>query len=208
MVEHKAENFGAISSILIWDTLLLNIKNTFYKNIIINYLLTFNNKLNIKSFKNSKNINIKLLTNNLIYNNMMPLFKLSSLFFKTNLVDMLSYQNYNFNNLILLNIFFLNKINIYINLFSFNIFYFLNNNLFKNINKYYKTIEFFFYNSKWAEREIFEMTGLFFFNKIDSRNLLLIYNENIKPLIKKIPSIGYWEFYYNISLNNIIKNVI
>ena len=127
---------------------MLNIKNTFYKNIIINYLLTFNNKLDIKSFKNSKNINIKLLTNNLIYNNMMPLFKLSSLFFKTNLVDMLSYQNYNFNNLILLNIFFLNKINIYINLFSFNIFYFLNNNLFKNINKYYKTIEFFFYNSK------------------------------------------------------------
>ena len=66
------------------------------------------------------------------------------------------------------------------------------------------SIENYFSNSNWLEREISEMYGIFFNNKKDSRNLLLDYSILFNPMLKSFPSTGYKEVFYN----NLKKNVI
>lgn len=66
------------------------------------------------------------------------------------------------------------------------------------------SIENYFSNSNWLEREISEMYGIFFINKKDSRNLLLDYSILSNPMLKSFPSTGYKEVYYN----NLKKNVV
>lgn len=60
----------------------------------------------------------------------------------------------------------------------------------------------------WSEREVMEMDNIIFYNKSDSRNLLLIYGENFKPILKKNNTLGNWEFYYNIISSKVIKKSI
>ena len=45
----------------------------------------------------------------------------------------------------------------------------------------------------WLERESSELTGLSFFNKNDTRNLLLEYGSLQTPLLPSFPSIGFFE---------------
>lgn len=52
-------------------------------------------------------------------------------------------------------------------------------------------------NASWLEREFSEMYGLFFYNKTDSRNLLLDYTFTDHPLSKTYPCTGFSEIFYN-----------
>ena len=45
----------------------------------------------------------------------------------------------------------------------------------------------------WLERESSELTGFSFFNKSDTRNLLLEYGSLQTPLVPSFPSIGFFE---------------
>lgn len=47
------------------------------------------------------------------------------------------------------------------------------------------------------------MNNVYFSGKLDNRNLLLIYSESFKPLLKSNPTIGFLEYFYNIFSNNI-----
>ena len=67
------------------------------------------------------------------------------------------------------------------------------------------SLEDLFYNSNWAEREVSEMNGVFFFGKNDNRNLLLGYSEFSYPLKKHTPSIGFYNLFYDIVSDSILK---
>lgn len=54
-----------------------------------------------------------------------------------------------------------------------------------------------FLNSSWAEREIFDFYGLYFFFNNDLRHLLLDYGFKGYPLHKDFPITGYLELYYD-----------
>lgn len=64
-------------------------------------------------------------------------------------------------------------------------------------SKSLKSIESFYSNANWLERELSEMFGIFFFNKKDSRNLLLDYGISYNPFLKKFPATGYSEVIFN-----------
>lgn len=64
------------------------------------------------------------------------------------------------------------------------------------------TTETIFFNANWLEREVSEMFGIYFFNKLDARNLLLEYSCPWNPMLKKFPCEGYFESYYNFFENN------
>ena len=70
------------------------------------------------------------------------------------------------------------------------------------------TIEDLFYNANWAEREVSEMSGLFFSSKNDTRNLLMPYGEFFHPLKKISPSIGLFELYYDLVSDLIVKSLV
>ena len=59
-------------------------------------------------------------------------------------------------------------------------------------------------NSDWAEREIFEFYGVYFFFNKDLRKLLLDYGFKGYPLRKDFPITGYIELYYDDSIKKII----
>lgn len=65
------------------------------------------------------------------------------------------------------------------------------------------SIENLFFNANWLEREVSEMFGVYFFNKVDNRNLLLEYSCSWSPMLKDFPCEGYFESYYNFFDGNI-----
>ncbi len=67
------------------------------------------------------------------------------------------------------------------------------------VNKFTKiySIEKFFLNANWLERELIEFFNIQVFLKNDTRNLLLDYNLMINPLLKNFPTEGYQELYFN-----------
>lgn len=68
----------------------------------------------------------------------------------------------------------------------------------KKINKYSLiSIERFYFNSNWLEREVAEMYGIYFYKKNDTRNLLLEYSFLHNPMLKNFPCEGYSEVYFN-----------
>jgi len=67
------------------------------------------------------------------------------------------------------------------------------------------TIEDLFFNANWCEREVSEMSGIFFFGKNDNRNLLMSYSDFFFPLKKYFPSVGLFELYYDIISDLIVK---
>jgi NADH:ubiquinone oxidoreductase subunit C len=52
-------------------------------------------------------------------------------------------------------------------------------------------------NSNWLERETSEMFNIIYFNKQDSRSLLLDYSSNDYPMLKDFPTEGLTELYYD-----------
>lgn len=59
------------------------------------------------------------------------------------------------------------------------------------------TLESFYSNANWLEREIAEMFGVSYLLKRDGRNLLLDYGTSYNPFLKKFPSTGHFEVVFN-----------
>ena len=66
-----------------------------------------------------------------------------------------------------------------------------------NIGESIKSIDSLYPNANWVEREVSEMFNIFYFNKKDTRNLLLDYYRNEYPMLKEYPSEGYYDLYYD-----------
>lgn len=65
------------------------------------------------------------------------------------------------------------------------------------------SIESLYLNSNWLEREVSEMFGVYFFNKKDTRTLLLEYSSQENPMLKSFPCEGFSEIYYNFFINSV-----
>ena len=172
---------------------VLNLLNLIFK-FSINYI-NFFNKLN--------NFNINILILNTWFYIYIIFLKYNSLFYKSLLIDI---NTFDYNKKLFL------KINTNCIIYNF---YLLNFNFKLNIisiasneNKL-NSISTLFNNASWIEREISEMFGINFLNKMDSRNLLLDYSYIGYPLLKIFPVTGHVEIYYNFLKNWIIYiNVI
>jgi NADH-quinone oxidoreductase subunit C len=83
--------------------------------------------------------------------------------------------------------------------------YFLNIKFIYGFSAYYNqpinSVSYFFQNAQWPERELSEMYGAFFFNKLDNRRLLLDYSFIGYPMIKIYPTIGFVEIIYSFIFN-------
>lgn len=96
-----------------------------------------------------------------------------------------------------------------------NIHFFIFSNTNPNINNYGNlsstsgnkllTIEDIFLNASWAEREALEMSGLYFFGKNDTRNLLMCYGDFFYPMFKMFPPIGLYELFYNLIIDALYR---
>lgn len=69
--------------------------------------------------------------------------------------------------------------------------------------KFIATASEFFNGAEWPERECSEMFGVQFVEKIDNRKLMLDYNFEGYPLLKKFPVSGYEELEYDVFLHSI-----
>ena len=74
--------------------------------------------------------------------------------------------------------------------------------LFSNQSKILSVVTLFL-SSCWAEREIFDFYGLYFFFNKDLRRLLLDYGFKGYPLHKDFPLTGFIELYYDDSIKKI-----
>lgn len=176
-----------------------NLKLYFKYVLLYSTILSLKNKISTCSetsiFISSKSIYFLLLH-----------LKLSSLFNKTYLIDIFSYQSlylksesnvpyknvivYNFHSLKNLERFFIFSIN-----YDFD----------KGVKYRSATsTESLYSSSNWLEREICELSGVFFSTKQDTRNLLLQYGDLSKPFKKHFPSIGYIELNYDLNTDTVI----
>lgn len=88
----------------------------------------------------------------------------------------------------------------------FNIYIPINNNFNKKTNNSINSIDTFYSNSSWLERETSEMYGVFFPLKKDSRKLLLDYSKIENPLLKDFPCEGLNDVFYNFFFNQVYIN--
>lgn len=94
-------------------------------------------------------------------------------------------------------LFFLKKENLII-YYSFYFFYIKQRiTFFFKKNKKINSIDFYFSNANWLEREFSEMYGIFFKNKKDIRNLILDYGILENPMLKQYPTSGFEEIYFD-----------
>jgi NADH:ubiquinone oxidoreductase subunit C len=180
-----------------------------YKNFFfpIHLFLVLENS-NVVYFISKNNYkNLYLLINYTYFILMSIILKKELFFFNTTLIessanDLLTYKKLN-NNFFEKNknILFYNFFNYKINL-NFIFFYYTNN--FKTIN----SIDNFFKNANWLERELSEMYNIFFYLKTDSRKLLLDYSKKEAPMLKAFPVEGFSDVYFNFFDNqiNFFKN--
>ncbi len=165
---------------------------------ILNFVFKYSN-FYINYFSKVLNFQINLVVLNTWFYVFIIFIKYNSLFYKTTLIDMNTFD-YNKNILLLNNKkmslnciiynFYLYKYELKLNFFSFS-------SELKALN----SISFFFNNALWLERELSEMFNINFLNKLDNRNLLLDYSYIGYPLLKSFPTIGFVELSYSF-LNN------
>jgi NADH:ubiquinone oxidoreductase subunit C len=65
-----------------------------------------------------------------------------------------------------------------------------------------------FYAGNWLEREVAELNGVNFFFKKDLRNLMLQYGDTSLPFQKSFPSIGVKEMFYDPIRDTLIQNPV
>ena len=120
----------------------------------------------------------------------MILFRYNTLFYNTFFIEMLGVDSFSKSK----------KKNFITYIYIFYM-YFYNVKFFFSYSAYYNqgisSISSFFQNAQWPEREMSEMNGSFFFNKLDNRRLLLDYSFIGYPLLKVYPTIGYIELVYS-----------
>lgn len=97
-------------------------KSIFYKNIIVNYIFSFN--YSILPLKMYSTNCIGFSVNSFMYFSNICFFKMSSIFFLSNITDNLSFQSFSFNNSnsggnssIMLSIIYLYRKNLFLNFF-------------------------------------------------------------------------------------------
>jgi NADH:ubiquinone oxidoreductase subunit C len=138
-------------------------------------------------------LNNKAIQNNLIYicsSQFYLLMKINVLDIQFNQLSCLDMSTYN--SKILINYFIFTN---YFNYFTY--IFFLNNH--STIN----SIAAFFKNTIFLERENTEMFNTKFKNMCDTRNLLLDYTNNEKPLLKYFNVEGFHEIYLNVFTNTL-----
>lgn len=150
----------------------------------------------IKSTFFNKNDLILFIPNYTLYFIVLHI-KLSSIFYKTLVIDMFSFDSF-INGSKTQNIFC-----VFFNLIFFNkiilILHYINN---------VKSFSNLFNNMIWIEREVSELNNIFFQNKKDVRNLLLLYGDKSYPFLKSFPVIGFKDFSYFVINDNIINKKI
>jgi NADH:ubiquinone oxidoreductase subunit C len=90
-----------------------------------------------------------------------------------------------------------NRLNVYIP---------INNNFNKKNLSSINSIDVFYNNANWLERETSEMYGIFFPLKKDMRKLLLDYSKIENPLLKDFPCEGLNDVFYNFFFNQVYIN--
>lgn len=118
------------------------------------------------------------------------LFRLNSFFYNTFFVELVGIDSTTFN-----------KKKNFITYIYIYYMYFYNVKFFFSYSAYYfsnvPSISMFYQNAQWPERELAEMFGVFFYNKLDNRRLLLDYSFTGHPLLKNYPCIGFTELIYS-----------
>ena len=122
----------------------------------------------------------------------------------TSLVDMSAIDTINYNS----NLFGKLNVSLCCDKLVYNIYYMptlkLRIILLCNVDKQLSSIDRFFNNANWIERELSEMYGITFIGKNDSRKLLLDYTNNNKPLLKESPLEGNSDNFYSFLDNQVI----
>lgn len=184
------------------------------------YILFHTHQIFLKYLhRNDKNLNIYVTETNFYY--LCLHFKLSSLYYSTQLSDIFAYElplNANTNNNVNNKIALINNTLIVYNfhsiLFQQRFFVFVINTLKQNINKNnlswlsLHSITELFLNANWLEREVAELHGVFFSGKKDLRNLMLQYGDTSAPLRKSFPSIGVREIFYDSVTDLLVQNPV
>lgn len=192
---------------------------TSYKLFFKYILFTINNIFLNYSNKNEKNLNIFVSSKYLYY--LALHFKLSSLFYSTQLIDIFSYETQNNTNNIAsknalisatsTNVLVYNFHNILTNQ-RFFVFSSVNSSISLKKNFFYKntttSVTEIFLNANWLEREVSELHSIFFFYKKDLRNLMLPYGDTSAPMRKIFPSIGTKEIFYDVSTDTLILSPV
>jgi NADH-quinone oxidoreductase subunit C len=78
-----------------------------------------------------------------------------------------------------------------------------------SINNLFTTsVESVFFGSNWAEREIYDMYGIYFYNHSDLRRILTDYGFNGYPLRKDFPVNGYFQIRYDETIKRIVSEPV
>jgi len=141
-------------------------------------------------FNHKKNVSLALPVNNLRLT--FVFLKLTSFFYQTQSLEFFAYQQRKLAQLTTCSVLYLTHLSRNLNLFSL-----------WTPNHFYSSCEDLFFNFWWMEREVFELTGVLFFFKTDTRNLLLEFGNFYKPLLKQFPVYGFVDFFYSPLINNL-----
>ena len=74
----------------------------------------------------------------------------------------------------------------------------------KTLESLYSVISI-FKNANWAEREVFDMFGIFFINHVDLRRILTDYTFEGYPLRKDFPVYGFIEVLYDLKSKKVLN---
>jgi Ni,Fe-hydrogenase III component G len=132
------------------------------------------------------------MTSSKYYSVLALLMKFSSPFKYSQALDLFSYKNTLGSTHPLVSVFFLTQLGVYA--FTFIL---TGDSLKHSEKRAVVSLEPFFFNFWWLEREVTEMSGLVFSHKVDQRNLLLEYFNTFKPLDRAFPTYGYFELFFN-----------
>lgn len=120
--------------------------------------------------------------------------RMSTMFFTPQSLDLFSFQSSLLVSNIAMYLFYLTQTQLNLKIFILNL-----KKTYLNYKKFIlSSVDTIFQNYWWLEREVAEMTDFLFYDKIDSRNLLLEYFNVIKPLSRAFPSVGLFEFFYSL----------
>lgn len=165
-------------------------------------------KINVNLFSSEKNYynNYNIFTNrknllNINYVLKKEIFLNDSFLLENSAIDLKYYNNINSN---FFNFFKKNK---FLTFYNYNInfskvklifYYFLNN------NDKLISIDKFYLNANWIERETSEMYGIKFNNKKDCRKLMLDYSSFETPLVKDFPLEGNKQLFFSFFENQVV----
>lgn len=169
---------------------------------IFKILNSFLKYFNLCFYKNNYIIIIINSKNNyLFFLQILSFLKFSNFFYFKQLVDIVGVDYLSIrNNRFEINYFFVSYINYFCRINSkINL---INNNIFA------KSAIQFYQSAGWAEREIWDLFGIYFNLNNDLRRILTDYGFQGYPLRKDFPLTGYFEIYYSEIQKNIIFNSI